>query len=227
MEGLANWATRRSLLLRRRFALAGEQPKAMKSRMTRECHVRFCEGLGVKFPGATRPDINAGNGSPVVCKILAAYDSWMLPRMTAGLLLGAGLPLFDQLFPPMPLIEQVQNTPLLITAVLMFCLAAAFLALWRAAPDFRAFRTLGIFFAMVAVSQSSDYFGGQTLYWCVRAIASGMLVEAAGEAMQIPRRRWTLLFWPIYLFVSVAVWFPNLSFTADWPMLVSGCCSRF
>ena len=55
MEGLANWATRRSLLLQRRFALAREQPKAMKSRMTRECHVRICEGLGVKFPGATRP----------------------------------------------------------------------------------------------------------------------------------------------------------------------------
>src|ERR1017187_8660709 len=55
MEGLANWATRRSLLLQRRFALAREQPKAMKSRMTRECYVRICEGLGVKFPGATRP----------------------------------------------------------------------------------------------------------------------------------------------------------------------------
>jgi hypothetical protein len=145
----------------------------------------------------------------------------MLPRMTAGLLLGTGLPLFDKLFPSMPLIEQVQNTPLLITAVLMFCLAAAFLALWRAAPDFRAFRILGIFFASVAVSQSFAYFGGQTLYWCVRAISSGVLVEAAGEAMQIPRRRWMLLFWPIYLFVSVAVWFPNLSFTADWPMLAS------
>ena len=25
------------------------------SRMTRECHVRFCEGLGVQFPGSTRP----------------------------------------------------------------------------------------------------------------------------------------------------------------------------
>jgi hypothetical protein len=24
------------------------------SRMTRECQVRFCEGLGVKFPGPTR-----------------------------------------------------------------------------------------------------------------------------------------------------------------------------
>ena len=25
------------------------------SRMTRECHVRFCEGLGVQFPESTRP----------------------------------------------------------------------------------------------------------------------------------------------------------------------------
>src|SRR5580692_6490737 len=25
-----------------------------RSRMKRECHVRFCEGLGVKLPGATR-----------------------------------------------------------------------------------------------------------------------------------------------------------------------------
>jgi serine phosphatase RsbU (regulator of sigma subunit) len=126
-----------------------------------------------------------------------------------------------RLFPPLPLTEQVQNTPLLITAVLMCCLAAAFLALWRAAPDFRAFRSLGIFFALVAVTQSFDYFGGQTAYWSLRAIASGMLVESAGEAMQVPCRRWTMLFWPIYLCVCVAVWFPNLSFTADWPMLVT------
>jgi hypothetical protein len=27
----------------------------MKSRVNREVHARFCEGLGVKFPGATRP----------------------------------------------------------------------------------------------------------------------------------------------------------------------------
>ena len=26
-----------------------------KSRMNREVHVRFCEGVGVKFPCATRP----------------------------------------------------------------------------------------------------------------------------------------------------------------------------
>jgi hypothetical protein len=48
-----------------------------------------------------------------------------------------------------------------------------------------------------------------------------MLVATAGEAMQVPRRRWTLLFWPIYLFVFIAVWFPNLSFTAEWPVLAS------
>jgi len=141
--------------------------------------------------------------------------------MTAVLVLAADVPLLQHLFPSVPLVEQVQNSPLLVTAVLMFCLAAAFLALWRAAPDFRAFRSLGIFFALVAVAQSFDYFGGQIPYWSLRAIASGMLVEAAGEAMQIPRRRWTLWFWPVYLFVSVAVWFPNLSLTADWPMLVS------
>jgi hypothetical protein len=29
------------------------------SRMTRECHVRFCEGLGVKFPGPTRQPLAA------------------------------------------------------------------------------------------------------------------------------------------------------------------------
>jgi hypothetical protein len=37
------------------------------SRMNREVHVRFCEGLGVKFPGPTRPSLPSpapvGNGS--------------------------------------------------------------------------------------------------------------------------------------------------------------------
>jgi hypothetical protein len=141
--------------------------------------------------------------------------------MTAALLLAADVPLMQQLFPPVPLIEQVQNTPLLVASVLMCCVAAAFLALWRAAPDFRAFRSLGIFFAIVAVTQSCDYFGGHTLYGSLRAIASGLLITAAGEAMQVPRRRWTLLFWPIYLFVSIAVWFPKFSFVTEWPLLVS------
>jgi hypothetical protein len=43
-----------SPFLPRRFALEGEQATAMKSRVNREVHARFCEGLGVKFPGVTR-----------------------------------------------------------------------------------------------------------------------------------------------------------------------------
>jgi hypothetical protein len=125
--------------------------------------------------------------------------------MTAVLLLGAGLPLIERLFPPVPLTEQVQNTPLLIASVLMCCLGAAYLALWRAVPDFRAFRSLGIFFSIAAVSELFNYFGGDTPYVSIRAIATGVLVATAGEAMQVPRRRWTLWFWPIYLFVCVAV----------------------
>ena len=34
--------------------LRGFKKMADKSRMNREVHVRFCEGLGVKFPWATR-----------------------------------------------------------------------------------------------------------------------------------------------------------------------------
>ena len=141
--------------------------------------------------------------------------------MTAILLLAAELPLMDRLFPSMPLAEQVQKTPTLILAVLMCCLAVAFLALWRAANDFRAFRNIGVFYSTAAVGELFNYFGGQIPYWSLRGITAGMLVATAGEAMQIPRRRWTLLFWPIYLFASIAVWFPGLSFASEWPLLVS------
>ena len=40
------------------------------SRVTGDGHARFREGLGVKFPGATRPDISTGlpetSGMPVI-----------------------------------------------------------------------------------------------------------------------------------------------------------------
>jgi Stage II sporulation protein E (SpoIIE) len=141
--------------------------------------------------------------------------------MTAGLVAGAALPLLQQLFPPVPLDQQLQQTPILMLAVIECCLAAAYLALWRAAPDFRAFRPLGIFFAFIGAQQFSQYFGGFVPYWSLRAIAGGVLVECAGEAMQVPHRRWARLLWPIYLFVSIAVWFPPLAFTREWPMPVS------
>ena len=145
----------------------------------------------------------------------------MFPRAKADLLLGAALPQFDRLFPPVPPAQQLQHTPTLIVAVLMVCLAAAFLALWRAAQDFRAFRNIGIFFSVGAVGELFHYFGSQTLYWSLRSITAGLLVATAGAAMQIPRRRWTLLFWPVYLFASIAVWFPSLSFASAWPLIVS------
>ena len=34
------------------------------SRMTRECHVRFCERLGVQFPGPTRHSRRFGADRP-------------------------------------------------------------------------------------------------------------------------------------------------------------------
>jgi len=54
--------------------------------------------------------------------------------MTAVFLLGAGVPLIEQLFPPMLPVQQLQQTPLLIIFVVMCSLAAAYLALWRVAP---------------------------------------------------------------------------------------------
>jgi hypothetical protein len=141
--------------------------------------------------------------------------------MTPVLLLSADLPLMQKLFPPVPPALQLRYIPTLIIAVLMGCLAAAFLALWRAAEDFRASRNMGIFFSTAALGELFNYFGGQTPYWSLRAITAGLLVATAGDAMQIPRRRWTLLFWPIYLFVCIAVWFPNFSFTVAWPSLIS------
>jgi len=141
--------------------------------------------------------------------------------MTAAILLSAGLPLLDRLFPPAPLIEQLHRTPMLIFGVMGCCLAAVFLALWRAAPDFRAFRSLGIFYALVGLEQFCQYFGGLVPYWTLVAFAAAMLVEAAGEAMQVARRGWTRLFWPVYLFAAIAGWFPSMTFVHEWPILFS------
>jgi hypothetical protein len=141
--------------------------------------------------------------------------------MMAALILEAGVPLMQRLFPPVPLVLQVQQTPALILAVLDLCLAAAYLALWRAAPDFRAFRTMGFFFILVSLQLVSTYFGGAVPEASARALAAVVLIEFAGEAMRIPRRNWTRLFWPVYVFVAIAVWFPQLFFTAEWPVLIS------
>ncbi|HWG20168.1 MAG TPA: PP2C family protein-serine/threonine phosphatase [Terracidiphilus sp.] len=80
---------------------------------------------------------------------------------------------------------------------------------------------LGIFYALVSVEQFTQYFGGIAPYWTLVALAAAMLVEAAGEAMQVAHRGWTRLFWPIYLFAAIAGWFPSMAFTHEWPIVFS------
>src|SRR5580658_6951651 len=47
------------------------------SRMTRECHVRFCERLGVKLPGATHPLKISGVGCRIAISAMgsAVWDA--------------------------------------------------------------------------------------------------------------------------------------------------------
>ena len=141
--------------------------------------------------------------------------------MTTALILAASVPLLHQLFTPLSLAEQYQHTPNLLLAVLLGCLATAYLALWRAAPDFRIFRNMGIFIALVAVDNFSPYFGVRGSAWTVRAITVLVLVEIAAEAMRIQNRRWTRTFWPIYGFAAVAGWFPAMVFVREWPIVFS------
>jgi hypothetical protein len=141
--------------------------------------------------------------------------------MIAALLLDASVPLLHQLFTPLSLTEQLQHTPNLILAVLLCCLATAYLALWRAAPDFRIFRNMGIFIALVAVDNFSPYFGFHGSTWTVRAITVVVLVEIAAEAMRIRNRLWTRYFWPIYGFAAIAGWFPSMAFVQEWPIVFS------
>ena len=60
-------------------------------------------------------------------------------------------PLLHDLFRPLSMTEQFQHTPSLIVGVLDFCLASAFLAFSRAAPDFRVFRKTGTYYLTIAI----------------------------------------------------------------------------
>jgi hypothetical protein len=57
--------------------------------------------------------------------------------------------------------------------------------------------------------------------WSLNALAVALLVEAAGEAMQISRRRWTRLLWPVYFFAAVGTWFPSMAWVNDLPLICS------
>jgi hypothetical protein len=159
---------------------------------------------------------------PGVVRNLIVHAAESCAGLTAATLWIGSVPQLDRLFPAVPLIEQVHRTPTLIFGVLEECLAAAFLALWRAARDYRVFRTLGFFYLIVGSEQFLQYIGGYTPpVWSLRALAVALLVEAAGEAMQVPYRRWTRLFWPVYLFAAIVTWIPGMEFANDLPALCS------
>jgi hypothetical protein len=130
--------------------------------------------------------------------------------MTAAMLLGSVLPHLNPLFTPMTPAEQFQNSGELVLGVLEFCLAIAYFALWRAAPDFPVFRILRLFFAVLSAEQLAQYYGAGPIDWSLRAFAMGVLVETAGQAMSIPNRRWTRLFWPFYFLAFLGAWIPSL-----------------
>jgi hypothetical protein len=141
--------------------------------------------------------------------------------MTAAMLMDGAQPLVDRLFMAMPLAEQIKHTPVLIFGVLECCLGIAYLALWRAATAQRVFRTLGLFYLLVGFEQFWQYFGGEVSVWFWRCMAVALLVEAAAEAIDVRPRRWTWLFWPFYLFVMIAGWYPHMIFLRDWPIITS------
>ncbi len=60
--GLVNWQQEEP---------AGFDKKGGTSRISREAYVRFCEGLGVKFPGPTRRDVNS------ICVLLEEGEGWL------------------------------------------------------------------------------------------------------------------------------------------------------
>ncbi len=127
--------------------------------------------------------------------------------------------LTTSLFAPRPLIEQVQQTPILIFAALEMCLAIAYFSLWCAARDYTIFRSMAIFFALIALDQSWQYFGGDS--WPLRTVAVAMLVQIAAEAMRIPNRllKWSV--WPVSLFALIAGWIPSMAGVRDWPVILS------
>jgi len=118
-------------------------------------------------------------------------------------------PMASRLFEPVPIAEQVRSAPLLIYSVLTLSLAAAYLALWRAATDFPIFRNMGMYLLLVGVQLGTIYLGGNSFQMKLIALTAPLIVMIAGEAMRVPHRRWALLIWPLCLLSFFLDWFPS------------------
>lgn len=127
-------------------------------------------------------------------------------------------PLMDRLFDPVPIAAQVINTPFVVFAVLLFSLAAVYMALWWAARDHQVFRNMGIYLALCGVQMIWLYEGGAKSNWALIAITGPVLVMIAGEALHIPNRRWTLIIWPFSILVVLVGWLRGFHFLQPLPV---------
>lgn len=141
--------------------------------------------------------------------------------MIAALLLGASQAITSGLFQPVSLQQHLQDTPVVILGVLLLCLALAFFSLWQAAPDYRVFRSMSIFLAIVGAQNFWDYFGGGVSNWAPLCFGVAMLVQTAAEAMRIRNRRWVLVIWPVSTAVFLLGWDPSRAYIREWPVDLS------
>ena len=130
----------------------------------------------------------------------------------------AAPPFVDQMLQRLSVAERYVHTPSLIAGVLDFCLAAAFFALSRAAPDFRVFRTTSAYYFSIGLEQLWQYHGGQGSSWVLRVVGIYFLVEMAAETLGIRRYRWTLLLIPVYVATLALGWTERFAFVQEWPL---------
>ena len=138
-----------------------------------------------------------------------------------AVLLGSVLPHLNPLFTPVTPAMRLQNSGELVRR-LELCLAIAYFALWRAAPDFPVFRILSLFFVILGAEQLAQYSGADPIDWSLRASAVGVLPETAAQAMNIQSRRWTRVLGPSISWASSARGFRRWSGGAT-----SASCLRF
>jgi hypothetical protein len=141
---------------------------------------------------------------------LEAYSRMLLPSIVSALAFGH-----------LTIADHVRDTPILIFGVISLCLAAAFLAFWHSAKDYRVFLGMGFYFLIVALQQFWRYFAGVEHDWFFSDLNNPFLVITAALALQIKDWRWTWLLWPIYLFNLIFGWLPSMAFSRGWSLFVA------
>jgi hypothetical protein len=141
--------------------------------------------------------------------------------LAACALMTGGFQLASPLLDPVSLAWQVANTPFAVYAALLFSMAGAYLGLWWIAPDYRVFRSMGIYLLLCAVQMVWIYEGGLNSNWALISLTAPWLVMIAGEAMRVPNWRWTMLIWPLCVAVFILGWIHGLHGLRPLPVDVS------